>query len=265
MSKVKRDIINIDEDKCNGCGECIISCPEGALKVVDTPNGPKARLVKENFCDGLGACLKGCPQGALTVTHGTVDEYDEDGVIKHIKKTAPGKLDQHMAHLKAHEKQMKGVTAKAQPCGCPGSAAASWKEENKSGEACARSPEVSGASQLRQWPVQLTLVSPQAEYFKGADLLIAADCVPFSFAGFHSEFLKGKALVMGCPKLDDVESYGEKLTQIFKLNDIKSVTVVHMEVPCCFGLESLVKQAIADSGKRIPFCKAVISIKGEIK
>ena len=123
MPKTKRDIIKIDEDKCNGCGMCIVACPEGALKIVDTPNGPKARLVKENFCDGLGACLKDCPQGALTVIKGTADEYDEDGVIKHIKKTAPGKLEQHMAHLKAHEKEMKGHT-QGQACGCPGSAAA---------------------------------------------------------------------------------------------------------------------------------------------
>ena len=270
MAKVKRSIIQIDEEKCNGCAACIPGCPEGALKIVDTPKGPKVRLAKENFCDGLGACLGNCPQGALKVIEASADEYDEAGVINHIRTTVPEKLDQHLYHMKSHgieidEKLLKGIK-KAAPCACPGSAAASWGENKAkpvpAEECCPRS---SGSSELRHWPVQLMLVNPRAEYFNEADLLIAADCVPFSYPDFHKEFLKGKSLVVGCPKLDDTEQYAEKLTSIFKLNSVKSVTVAHMEVPCCFGLDRLVKDAIKASGKRIPYCKTVVGIKGDIK
>lgn len=268
MSKLKRNIIKIDEEKCNGCGACLPGCPEGALKIVDTPDGLKAKLVRENFCDGLGACLGNCPQGALTVEEKLAEEYDEAGVIKHIKKTAPDKLNQHIDHLKHHGIEVdtelfKNKHEHSMPCGCPGSAAASWGEnkpenKNETRTACC------SKSQLRHWPVQLTLVSPEADYFNNADLLVAADCVPFAFAGFHEEFLKNKTLVIGCPKLDDAEFYEEKLTEIFKKNNIKSVTVAHMEVPCCSGLDIIVKNAIKKSGKRIPYCKTIVGIKGDM-
>ncbi|MBN1384764.1 MAG: 4Fe-4S binding protein [Elusimicrobia bacterium] len=266
MNKVKRKIIKIDEDKCNGCKLCIPSCPEGALQIVDTPKGRKARLVKENFCDGLGACLGDCPQGALSVVEAEAEGYDEEGVIAHIKENTPEKLEQHMKHLKEHADELPQHHSHHSfgMSGCPGSKATSWETKPGTLNSGLRT-QVS--SELRQWPVQLTLVNPQAAYFSrpgGTDLLIAADCVPFAYAKFHQDFLKDKALVIACPKLDDAEFYKEKLTEIFKSADIKSITVVNMEVPCCFGLQHLVKEAIVNSGKKIPYNEIVTSIKGEI-
>lgn len=261
MNKIERKIIKIDEEKCDGCSLCIPSCPEGALQIVDTPAGPKARVVKENFCDGLGACLGDCPQGALSIVDAKVEGYDEEGVIAHIKENAPEKLEKHLKHLKEHANELPqhhslGVS------GCPGSKAMSWKNRSPDAKSGQRSTT---KSELRQWPVQLTLINPAAPYFQNSDLLIAADCVPFTYANFHSEFLKGKSLVIGCPKLDDIDSYKEKLVQLFKNSNIRSITVVNMEVPCCFGLQHLVEEAISESGKKIPYSEIVITIKGEIK
>jgi Pyruvate/2-oxoacid:ferredoxin oxidoreductase delta subunit len=261
MTKIKRKIIKIDEKKCDGCGLCIPSCPEGALQIVDTPKGPKARLVKENFCDGLGACLGDCPQDALNVVEEEVEKYDEEGVIAHIRKHTPEKLKQHLEHLKKHADELPkhhshevhGMS------GCPGSKTTSWGDKKDTGSAS----KATIPSELRQWPVQLTLVNPSAPYFKDTDLLIAADCVPFAYADFHQEFLKGKSLIIGCPKLDDARAYIKKLTEIFKNSNIKSITIVHMEVPCCFGLNHIVKQALEDSKKNIPVKSAVVTIKGE--
>ncbi len=261
MAKLKRKIIKIDEEKCDGCGLCIPSCPEGALQIVDTPRGPKARLVKENFCDGLGACLGECPQGALNIMEVEVEEYDEEGVIAHIKENAPEKLEQHLRHLKKHAQELpqhhshkmpKGVTA------CPSAQVMSWRPRTP--ETKPRGPI---SSQLRQWPIQLHLVPPAAPYFKKTDLLIVADCVPFTYANFHEDFLQGKAISVGCPKLDDIDAYIEKITQILNVAEPKSITVIHLEVPCCFGLQHIVKEAIKKSGKKIPYRKIVISIKGE--
>ncbi|MFH1784038.1 MAG: 4Fe-4S binding protein [bacterium] len=264
MAKVKRKLIEINEEKCNGCALCIPSCPEGALQLVDTPEGKKVRLVKENFCDGLGACLGDCPQDALHIIERETEIYDEEGVIAHIKDTAPEKLEKHLKHLKEHADELPKHHSHDMPgmSGCPGSRVMSWGEKKPSEvESKARGDS---PSQLRQWPVQLMLVNPAAPYFKGSDLVIAADCVPFAHANFHSDFLEGKSLVIGCPKLDDSSFYKEKLTQLFSASDIKSVTVVNMEVPCCFGLQHLVKEAIKDSGKKIPYCEIVVSIKGEV-
>jgi len=214
MTKVKRKIIKIDEEKCNGCGNCIPSCPEQAMQIVDTPKGPKARLVKEFYCDGLGACLGSCPTGALTIEERETDVYDEEATIARIK-------------------EMTKIP-----------------------------------SELRQWPIQLHLVPPLAPYFQNQDLLIVADCVPFAYANFHQDFLKGKAspgLAIGCPKLDDVDAYIEKVTQIIKTANPKSIKVVHMEVPCCSGLVHIVKQALNQAKKDIPFEEITIGIKGEIK
>jgi Pyruvate/2-oxoacid:ferredoxin oxidoreductase delta subunit len=201
---MKRSIVSIDEEKCNGCGLCIPNCAEGAIKLI---NG-KAKLVDERFCDGLGACLGHCPQDAITI----------------IEKDAPG-----------------------------------FDEEAVAGTAAGQKTE------LRQWPVQLMLVSPEASYFRDAELLVAADCVPFAYPNFHSDFLAGKSLIIGCPKLDDAEFYVDKLTEMLKKNNIKGITLVNMEVPCCFGLQRIVEDAVARSGKVLPIRQTVISIQGEKK
>lgn len=257
MPKVMRKIIKIDEDLCDGCGVCIPGCPEQALQIVDTPEGPKARLVKEFFCDGLGAC----PTGALTVEERESDVYDEEATVARIKEVAPEILEEHLRHLKEHAEELpehhshkmpKGVTA------CPGAQVLHWPEKKKE---TAKSVELD--SELRQWPIQLHLVPPVAPYFKDADLVIVADCVPFAYANFHQDYLKDKAIAIGCPKLDDAEAYKEKVKDIIKAANPKSIKVLHMEVPCCFGLVHLVQQAIKEAGKDIPFETETISIKGE--
>ncbi|MDI6756733.1 MAG: 4Fe-4S binding protein [Endomicrobiia bacterium] len=294
--KVKRKIIKVDDDKCNGCGVCIPNCPEGALQIVDTPKGPKVRLVKENFCDGLGACLGDCPTDALKVVEAEVDAYDEKSVINHIKKTAPDKLEAHIEHLKEHAAELDGETLKAagikkedikggghsrrqghgeahkaaSPCGCPSASTMSWDDSKKSGgsssDECCPSP--ASPSELRQWPVQIKLVNALAPYFSlpgGTSLAVVADCVPFAYGNFHRDFLKGKTVVIGCPKLDDIEYYVEKLTDIFNSGNIKTVETIMMEVPCCSALGSAVDDAIKASGKKIAHVTTVIGIKGDLK
>ncbi len=274
----KRKIIKIDEEKCNGCGLCIPNCPEGALQIIDG----KARLISDLFCDGLGACIGHCPEGAINIEEREAEKYNEKRVMENIVKQGKNTIIAHLKHLKEHnemgylkqaaevlkEKNMK-VPHEAvsgghgpMPCGCPGSMVKDFSSEQK-GDTGKQEKTVSAQSQLKQWPVQIMLVPPQATYLNNADILIAADCVPFAYADFHADLLKDKKLLVGCPKLDDLEFYGERLTQIFKNNDVKSVTYVHMEVPCCFGLIGVIKTAIADSGKDIPFHDVNISIKGE--
>ena len=257
--KVLRKIIQIDEEKCDGCGLCIPSCPEGALQIVDTPSGPKVRLMKESFCDGLGACLGDCPRGALTVVGEEVEEYDEEGVIAHIKQKSPELLERHLAHLKEHAEELPQHHSHTRVSSCPSAQMLHWKERKK-----ISNQKVKLDSELRQWPIQLHLVPPAAPYFQNADLAIVADCVPFAYANFHPDFLKGKAIVIGCPKLDDVDAYVEKVSQIIKTGKPKSIKILHMEVPCCFGLLHIVRKAIDLSGKDIPLEAIVIGIKGEI-
>jgi len=232
---VKRKIIKIDEDKCDGCGLCVPACAEGALQIV---NG-KAKLVSDKYCDGLGACLGECPQGAISFEEREADEFDEAAVEKHLNET------------------------KNEPeplaCGCPGTMAQTFKKAKR------LKPSGRQESALGQWPVQLMLVNPAAPYFKNADLVLAADCVPFTYANFHPDFLVGKALAVGCPKLDDAEFYVKKLTEILKKNRIKSLHVIIMEVPCCSGLEYIAKSAIAASAKDISLKKTTISLQGEVK
>lgn len=262
MTKVKRKIVKIDEEKCNGCGLCIPSCPEGALQIVDTPKGPKVRLVKENFCDGLGACLGECPQGALSVIEAEVEKYDEEGVIAHIKEEVPEKFQQHLKHLKEHAKELPQHHSHKMPkqvTACPSAKVMSWKAHPASNIKHSKIQ-----SELRQWPVQLHLVPPVAPYFKNADLVLVADCVPFAYADFHQDFLKGKAIAIACPKLDDTDGYIEKITEILKIAELKSIAVIHMEVPCCFGLVHIAKEALSKSGKDIPFESVTIGIKGEV-
>ncbi|MBI5417372.1 4Fe-4S binding protein [Candidatus Poribacteria bacterium] len=253
---MKRKIIKIDENKCDGCGLCMPSCPEQAIQIVDG----KAKLVKEFYCDGLGACLGACPTGALTIEEREAEVYDDDATIARIKEVAPEMLETHIKHIKDHvEPQEKHHAHKHGVSACPSANAMSWKpnaSETKANQGRA-------ASELNQWPIQLHLVSPMAPYFNNADLLIVADCVPFAYANFHQDFLSGKAIVIGCPKLDDVEEYKEKLTEMFGNANIKSIKVIHMEVPCCFGLSKLVKDSIASSGKKIPFEEKIIGIKGD--
>lgn len=273
----KRKIIRIDEDKCNGCGLCMPNCPEGALQMIEG----KARLVSDLFCDGLGACLGHCPQGAITVEEREAEAYDERKVMANIVKQGPGVIKAHLEHLQGHgeknyfqqavnflqEKKIANPLNDAPAAhvhghagACPGAQIHDFRRGHVSEEA----PSVSArASELRQWPVQIKLVPVLAPYFTDADLLIAADCVSFAYAEFHRDLLKGKILLVGCPKLDDLELYREKINGIIKNNSIRSVTYAHMEVPCCSGLIAVITEAIKGSGKKIPFQEAVISIKGE--
>ncbi len=275
----KRKIIKIDEKKCNGCGLCIPNCPEGAIQIIDK----KARLISDLFCDGLGACLGHCPKGAITIEEREAEEYDERKVMANIVKQGPGVIKAHLEHLKGHNqdeylKQAVGYLKEKKVrvpledsealrhkhehglSGCPGSRIMDFRQEAEVKE---EGPATKGVSQLRQWPVQITLVSPNAPYLNNADLLIAADCVPFAYPDFHRDLLKGKTLLVGCPKLDDAAFYEEKFKEIFKVNNIKSITYAHMEVPCCFGLVGVIQSAISASGKKIPFKETVITIKGE--
>jgi ferredoxin len=269
----KRSIIKIDEKKCNGCGLCIPNCPEGALKVIDG----KVRLISDLFCDGLGACIGHCPEGAISIEEREAEKYDEKKVMTNIIPQGENVIKEHLKHLKDHNEKNylkeaidclneQGIEnplkeeqeTKPLPCGCPGTALRKIKVEESEDEIEIGKQK----SQLRQWPVQLNLLPPFASFFNDSDLLVCADCVPFAHANFHSDLLKGKSLVIGCPKLDDVQSYEEKLTEIFKNNNIKSVTVAIMEVPCCYSLYSSVESAINKSGKKIPLIKEVIGIDG---
>ncbi|MFA4947006.1 MAG: 4Fe-4S binding protein [Candidatus Krumholzibacteriia bacterium] len=276
---MKRQIITIDEDLCTGCGLCIPNCPEGALQIIDG----KARLVSDLFCDGLGACIGHCPEGAIATETREAEPYDESKVMENIVRFGPNVIKAHIAHLRDHKQDdyfrealaylvdrdieipaeffepacRCGDTGSSAPvfAGCPGSRIVNIETD-------AADAPVDRPSRLRQWPVQIMLVPPSAPFLDGADLLVAADCVPFAYAGFHENLLAGKVLLIGCPKLDDAEHYLEKLTAMFKGNDVRSVTVAHMEVPCCTGLVRLVERAIRDSGKDIPFEARTIGIKG---
>ena len=263
---MERDIVIIDEDKCNGCGLCVPACAEGAIQMIDG----KAKLVADNLCDGLGACLGHCPQDAIKVIKREADDFDEEAVEEHLKKNAPEKLDAfHAEHGKAPagggcpSAQVQDFAKPAPPAGggCPSARMMNFdnkpeQESNVSGQR---------PSELRQWPVQLHLVPPTAPFFQGADVVLAADCAPFAFADFHKDVLKDKALAIACPKLDDTSPYVDKLTAMITQSGIKSLTVVLMEVPCCGGLLGMAKQAIANSGQDIPLETIVVGIQGDIK
>ena len=208
--KILRKIIQIDEDLCNGCGQCAISCAEGSLEIKDG----KARIISDKYCDGLGACMGECPTGALTIVEREAAEFDAEAVEDHLAN------------------RVQAITI--------------------------------GGYRLSNWPIQIRLIPPNAPFLKGADLLVVADCVPAAFPLFHSDLIEGKVVMMGCPKFDDVQSYIDKFKEIFNRSDIKSITVAIMEVPCCSGLPMILKQALDESGKRIPMEKLVISIKGKV-
>lgn len=231
-----RKIIHIDEEKCNGCGACAKACHEGAIGMV---NG-KAKLLRDDYCDGLGDCLPACPTGAITFTEREAAAYDEAAVLAN--------------------KQQKAAQQAPLPCGCPGSQSRSLHREE---ETCRREEDTLITSQLSQWPVQIKLAPVNAPYFDGAKLLIAADCSAYAYGDFHRRFIKGHITLVGCPKLDGVD-YSQKLTEIIRNNDIQSVTIVRMEVPCCGGLEHAAKQALQNSGKFIPWQVVTISTDGQI-
>ena len=236
--KMIRRIIQIDREKCNGCGACAEACHEGAIAMVDG----KAELMRDDYCDGLGDCLPACPTGAITFVEREAAAYDEQAVMENKQK----------------KMQKAGMTL---PCGCPGSQSRQIKraEDPNAGAQCAAQE-----SRLSQWPVQIKLVPVNAPYFDGAKLLIAADCTAYAYAAFHERFMRGHITLVGCPKLDSVD-YAEKLTEIIRENDVKSVTVVRMEVPCCGGLERAAVTALKNSGKFIPWQVVTVTLDGRLK
>lgn len=239
---MKRRIIEINREQCNGCGACAAACHEGAISMIDG----KAQLMRDDYCDGLGDCLPVCPTGAITFVEREAAAYDEKTVMENKRKMMQEKM------------KKEGMTL---PCGCPGSqtrriehtAYAEVEEEN-----------AKHVSRLSQWPVQIKLVPVNAQYFDGAKLLIAADCTAYAYAAFHEKFIRGHITLVGCPKLDDAD-YSEKLTEIIRDNDIKSVTIVRMEVPCCGGLETAAKKALRQSGKFIPWQVVTVTVDGRLR
>ena len=236
---MKRRIIEIDREKCNGCGACAAACHEGAIAMVDG----KAKLMRDDYCDGLGDCLPACPTGAIAFVEREAAAYDEKAVLENRQR----------------KMRQEGMTL---PCGCPGTQSMSIRRAECAGEEPSYM-NTKPVSRLSQWPVQIKLVPVNAPYFDGAKLLIAADCTAYACAAFHEEFIRGRITLVGCPKLDGVD-YSEKLTEIIRNNDIKSVTVVRMEVPCCGGLENAAKTALQNSGKFIPWQVVTISTDGRI-
>lgn len=271
---MKRKIIKIDEEKCNGCGLCIPNCPEGAMKII---NG-KARLINDAFCDGLGACMGHCPEGAISVEEREAATYDEFEVIKNIVKTDDETIKEHLIHLKEHnqmedlEKAIKylkdnnitvpDIETKEQPkfSGCPGMQSMSLKKNEKVAQ---DNPKT--ASALTNWPLQLHLINPASPHFQKSDLLISADCVAYAAGNFHHDFLKNKTLTIACPKLDTNQAiYADKLSALIDESQINTITVMTMVVPCCGGLLSLVRQATANAARKIPVKHILISLEGDV-
>lgn len=271
-----RKIVTIDEEKCDGCGVCVPECHEGALQIIDG----KARLISDLFCDGLGACLGHCPQEAITIEEREAEPYNERRVMEYIIRGGENTIKAHLEHLIDHneikfyeeavkflEEQGIEVPVKIEKIkqehsggGCPGSRAMTFETEDNS-------PEERGKRQshLTQWPIQLHLVSPQANYYQNSNLLLTADCVGFSYPDFHKDLLNGKSIAIACPKLDsNQEIYQQKLTSMINESNLKSITVMIMQVPCCSGLFHLAKEAIDESGKNIPLKIVMIGVKGEV-
>jgi NAD-dependent dihydropyrimidine dehydrogenase PreA subunit len=241
---VKRKIIQIDPDLCDGCGQCVPSCAEGAIQIIDG----KAQLRAEKFCDGLGACLGECPNDALKIIEREAEDFDEAAVEAHLKET---------------EKELPKPTSL--PCGCPSTQLQTFAKADACQQANLPRAQESQESALSHWPVQIKLVPPNAPFLKGADLLVVADCTPLAYPNFHRDFLKGKVVMMGCPKFDDVQEYIQKFTDVFNTAGIKSITAVVMEVPCCSGLPFIIKKALAASGKKIPMEEWTITVRGQVK
>jgi len=253
-TRIKRRIVKIDEDKCDGCGQCIMSCAEGALQIIDG----KARLVSDKYCDSLGACLGECPQDAISIIEREGEPFDEESVKKHLAGQSPTVPDKACGCPSADVLQFEKKDTL--PCGCPSSTVSQFKATAKEEAATLGSQ----SSELAHWPVQLTLVPPKAPFLQGADVLLAADCTAFASGAFHHDFLKNHALLVACPKLDNYEAHLAKLTEVLRQSDVKSLTVLRMEVPCCAGLTRMAMQAILSSDKDIPFKESIISTRGEI-
>lgn len=270
---MKRKIININEEKCDGCGVCVPECYEGALQVIDG----KVRLISDLFCDGLGACLGYCPQGALTIEEREAEPYNETKVMEYIVSGGRNVIKAHLEHLRDHNETVyfneavkylneRGIevpplkeAASKGHSGCPGSQEVSFEDSAENGEEGIRK------SHLTHWPVQMHLISPMASHYRNSHLLLAADCCAFSYGDFHKDFLKGKSLAIACPKLDsNKQVYLEKLTAMARDAGLKSITVLIMQVPCCGGLFQMAQQALADSGKDIPLEVIVLGVNGEI-
>ncbi len=277
----KRKIIKIDEEKCNGCGLCIPDCPEGALKIIDG----KARLISDLFCDGLGACMGSCPEDAITIEEREAEEYDEKEVMRNIVRQGKNVIKAHLEHLKEHgqseyleeavdflkERNIE-IPFKEEPLrsahehtdcfsSCPGSKIMDFREKDKE----VKEETGKRQSQLRQWPIQLHLVSPAAPYYQGQDVILTADCVAYALGDFHKDYLKGKAIAIVCPKLDEGQDvYVEKIKSWFEDAKINTLTVMIMQVPCCMGLLSLAKQAVENSKRKVPVKSIVVSLQGEI-
>jgi Pyruvate/2-oxoacid:ferredoxin oxidoreductase delta subunit len=269
-----RKVVRIDEARCDGCGDCITACAEGAIALV----GGKARLVSDAYCDGLGACLGDCPQGAIAVEVREAAGFDEAAVGAHLRRLgrAPLPPAAHAPAAPAHghghghdHAAGHGSGGHGHP-GCPGSAARELRRPSLAvlvdapGPAAAPAPR-QGGSTLSHWPVQLALVPPTAPWLAGADLLVAADCAPFAYATFHADFLAGRRLLVGCPKLDDNQAYAAKLAEIFTRCDVRSVTVIRMEVPCCGGLAWAVRDGLEKSGQQVPLRDVVIGVDGGVR
>ncbi len=242
--KVKRKIIEIDENLCDGCGQCVPACAEGAIQIIDG----KARLVSERYCDGLGACLGECPTGALRIVEREAEDFDEHAVEEYLKEKE-----------KTEKEEIPTLA-----CGCPSTQIQSFAPETSCEEANIPKEQTTIRSSLSHWPVQIRLVPPTAPFLKGANLLVVADCVPVAYPSLHSDFLKGRVVLVGCPKFDDVEDYIKRFADIFKAADIKSVTALIMEVPCCSGLPIIVKRGMEQAGKDISIEQIIIGRNGEI-
>ena len=279
---MKRKIVEIDEEKCNGCGECIPNCPEGAIQVIDG----KARLISDLLCDGLGACLGHCPQGAITIIERQAQAYNERKVMANMVKQGANVVKAHLEHLRDHDQseflsqainylKERGIdnplaTAKntkaggfaGHHAGCPGAKMFDFRPVAKEAQ---DAPHAKAKSQLRQWPIQMHLISPLAPYYQGADVVLAADCTAYALGDFHAEYLKGKALAIACPKLDEGQDvYVQKIRAWFEEAKKNTLTVLIMQVPCCGALLGLAQQALALSKRKVPVKCAVVSLQGEI-
>lgn len=240
-----RKIVEIDDELCDGCGQCVPACAEGAIEIVDG----KARLAAEKYCDGLGACLGECPNDAIRIIERKAEAFDEEAVEE---------------HLKSKDQAEESTAEVTLPCGCPSAQVQNFMSQLADQDEDKPVLQPGMVSALSHWPVQIKLVPPTAPFLKGADLLVAADCTPFAYPNFHQDFLKGKTLMVGCPKLDDAQEYIQKFAEIFSTADIKSITVVVIEVPCCQGLPMIVKKGMTLAGKKIPTEYVVISTKGTV-
>ena len=242
----KRKIIEIDEDKCTGCGECVIACSEGALAIIDG----KAKVVNDVFCDGLGACIGDCPEGALKIIEREAPDFDEEAV------------KEHLANL---EKTRQDRAGDIHACGCPSATPMLLRHAREEGSAQTDLEPGRGRSELVNWPVQWRLIQPASPFFKNADILIAADCAPFAYADFHDDFMRGKPIVIGCPKLEEQVPFLDKLVRLFSEAKPKSVRVIMMEVPCCSGLLALAREALKRAGSEAPVDSVVVGIDGTLK